>query len=143
MSLPDSLIGYPTTARVAVAWGDMDALQHVNNLVYLRWFETARIAFFGAIGWWDIMNAGGVGPILAKTSCVFRAPVTFPDTIIVGAKATDIASDRFTMQYVVYSEALGRTAALGDARIVSFDYQAGCKAPIPHEVYARLLETVV
>ena len=140
MSRPDSLADYPTTLRVDVAWGDMDALRHVNNLVYLRWFETARIAFFEATGWWDIMNAGGVGPILAKTSCVFRAPVTFPDTIIVGAKATDIERDRFTMQYLVHSEALCRTAALGDARIVSFDYEAGQKAPIPSTVYARLLE---
>ena len=140
MTLPECLSSFPTTVRVPVAWGDMDAFQHVNNLVYLRWFETARIAFFRDIGWWEVMRTHNVGPILAKTSCVFRAPVTFPDHIIVGAKASDPQPDRFTMQYLVYSEAMQQVAALGDARVISFHYDQQCKAPIPAAVYAALLE---
>ena len=39
----------PVSVQIPVAWGDMDAFGHVNNTVYLRWFETARIAFFRAV----------------------------------------------------------------------------------------------
>ncbi|MFO0573679.1 MAG: thioesterase family protein [Polyangia bacterium] len=46
--------------RIVVAWGDMDALGHVNNTVYLRWFESARIA------WWErIAPAVGASEPLA------------------------------------------------------------------------------
>lgn len=138
MQTPPALADFPIVERVPVAWGDMDAFQHVNNLVYLRWFETARIAYFRAAGWTQAVAAGGVGPILARTSCAFRAPLTFPDTIRVGARVEDLGADRFTMIYRVVSERLGVVAAEGDGRIVSFDYGAQKKAPIPAAVRAAI-----
>lgn len=36
---------YPVVVEVPVAWGEMDAYGHVNNIVYFRYFETARIAY--------------------------------------------------------------------------------------------------
>ena len=51
---PD-LADFPIIERIPVAWGDMDAFQHVNNVVYLKWFETARIAFFQAVGWIELI----------------------------------------------------------------------------------------
>lgn len=132
------LAGFPVVERVAVAWGDMDAFQHVNNVVYLRWFETARIAYFGATGWEQSVRQGGIGPILARTGCVFRIPLQFPDTIWVGARVEDLGDDRFTMIYRVVSEAKGAIAAEGDGRIVSFDYGKQVKAPIPAAVRAAI-----
>lgn len=132
------LAGFPIVERVPVAWGDMDAFVHVNNIVYLKWFETARIACFEAIGWLEWMRAHGVGPILARTSCVYRAPVRFPDTVWVGARIDDLGADRFTMIYRVVSEKLGRVAAEGDGRIVSFNYATQSKAPIPAPIRAAI-----
>ena len=45
------LTDFPVTVEVPVAWGDMDALGHVNNAVYFRYFETARIRFFAELDW--------------------------------------------------------------------------------------------
>ncbi|PCC69423.1 acyl-CoA thioester hydrolase [Nannocystis exedens] len=130
---------FPVVRRWPVAWGDQDMFAHVNNVVYFRWFESVRIAFFEAIGWTRGGHTGGVGPILASTSCVFKAPLTYPDTVILGARAEDIGDDRFTMRYRVVSERLDRIAAEGEGRIVSFDYDAGVKAPLPAEIRAALL----
>ncbi|HMV69943.1 MAG TPA: thioesterase family protein [Myxococcota bacterium] len=125
--------------EIPVAWGDMDAFQHVNNTVYLRWFETARIAAFQASGWVAEMERTGVGPILARTTAVFRAPVSWPDTVAVTARLEDLGEDRFTMRYVVESARLGRVAAEGDARIVSYDYRAGTRAPLPPAIRDELV----
>lgn len=129
---------HPIQIRVAVAWGDMDAFQHVNNTVYFRWFESVRIECFRQVGWIDAQARTGVGPILARTQCVYRKPITFPDTVLVGARIEDLGEDRFTMRYRIDSERLGPEAALGEARIVAFDYGAGTKAPIPADVHAAL-----
>jgi acyl-CoA thioester hydrolase len=135
MSATDDLLAdFPVVVDVPVAWGDMDANQHVNNVVYLRWFETARIACFDAIGWTRSMSEGGVGPILARTTCVFRIPLTFPDTVRVGARIEDVGDDRFTMVYRVVSTRHGAVAADGDGRIVAFDYATGTKARLPDAI---------
>ena len=127
------LDGYPITVDVVVAWGDMDAFGHVNNTVFFRWFETARIAFLEAIGF----TAGGdrgIGPILASTSCRFRRPVTYPDTVTVGVRVDDVQTDRFTHRYRVVRAGTGEIVAEGEGVVVAYDYGAGHKAPIPADV---------
>lgn len=139
MPAPDLLEGFPLTLPWPVAWGDMDAFAHVNNVVYFRWFESARLAYFEAIGWTAAMAAGGVGPILARTSCAFRAPLTFPDTVTLAARAVDLGEDRFTMHYRVVSERLGVVAAEGEGRVISYDYRNARKAPLPPAIRAALI----
>ena len=72
---------YPVIIDIPVAWGEMDAFQHLNNVVYFRYFESARIAYFDAIDAMKVMETTGVGPILAETRCRYRIPLTFPDTV--------------------------------------------------------------
>ena len=45
-----TLDSYKIKERYPVHWGDMDAAKHVNNLIYLRWAESARIAFVKEMG---------------------------------------------------------------------------------------------
>jgi len=56
---------YPVIIEIPLAWGEMDAFQHLNNVVYFRYFESARIAYFDAIEAMTVMETTGVGPILA------------------------------------------------------------------------------
>ncbi|MGK7311029.1 MAG: acyl-CoA thioesterase [Candidatus Longimicrobiales bacterium M2_2A_002] len=124
---------YPITVDVPVLWGDMDAFGHVNNTVFFRWFETARITFLEAIGFTAGGDAGGIGPILASTSCRFRRPVTYPATVTVGVRAESVEDDRFTHRYRVV-DSTDEVVAEGVAVVVSYDYGTGEKAPIPAEV---------
>ena len=142
MTSPDLLADYPVVVPIAVAWGDMDAYQHVNNVVYLRWFESARIAYFLATS--VVVDAGmpvGVGPILATATCRFRAPVTFPDSVRVGIRVREVGADRFTMEYAIASDKLGRVVATGDGVVVAVDYATGNKAPLP-AAWRRGIESV-
>lgn len=136
--MTELLADYPITVEVPVAWGDMDAFGHVNNTVFFRWFETARIAFLGAIDFTAGGDAGGVGPILASTQCRFRRPVAFPDTITVGVRVTSLEDDRFSHAYRVVSHALGEVAAEGEGVVVAYDYGTGRKAAIPDAVRAAI-----
>ncbi len=135
---------WPVSVEVPVAWGDMDAFGHVNNTVFLRWFETARIAYFQAIGVADKMEGERIGPILARTAIDFRLPVVFPDTITVSATVQRIGTTSFVMAYRVTSSAHeGAIAAEGEGVIVQLDYGSGAKVPLADALRERIehLET--
>ena len=70
---------YPIVLQQDVIWGDMDAFGHVNNTVYFRYFEDARIAYFDEIGINDFKEKSQLGPILATTHCNFKCPLEYPD----------------------------------------------------------------
>lgn len=124
--------------EIPVAWGDMDAFGHVNNVVYLRWFESGRIAFFEqvAIDHHDV--TAGCAPILARTSCNFMRPLKYPDTVTVQTTIARVGGKSFTMAYRIHSQRLGAVAAEGDGVVVWYDYTAEASAPIPEPLRARL-----
>lgn len=131
---------YPLVIEIPVAWGEMDAFQHVNNIIYFRYFESARIAYFKAVGYTRLMKTSGVGPILAETRCRYRFPLTFPDTVQVGAGISEIGTDRFRMTYAVASRTHKKLAAEGDGIIVSYDYESREKVPLPALLVERIRE---
>lgn len=133
------LAAYPVTLALRVAWGDMDAFQHVNNTVYFRYFESARIAYLERLDVAEFVSLREVGPILHSVNCRFRLPVTYPDTVHVGVRVTALGTDRMIMDQCLVSEQHGKIAAQGDAITVTYDYGKGIKAPIPTLVRERIL----
>jgi acyl-CoA thioester hydrolase len=88
----------------------------------------------------DFVNRNPLGPILASTSCRFRAPLAFPDHLSVGARVARIDEDRFVMFYALYSHRLQKIAAEGEGTIVCFDYRENRKAPLPAELRRKISE---
>ncbi|MBU2622829.1 MAG: acyl-CoA thioesterase [Proteobacteria bacterium] len=131
--------GYPVVIEIPVAWGEMDAFQHLNNIVYFRYFESARIAYFEKLDLLELMTQKGIGPILASTSCKFRIPLTYPDKVLSGAKVSKIEKDRFTMNYIVVSTKLERVAAEGEGLIVAYNYRENKKITIPQNMRDRIM----
>ena len=134
------LEGFPVIVEFPVTWGDMDAMRHVNNVTYFRYFENARIAYFERIKMWNFMEKTGIGPILASTQCRFLAPLSYPDLISVGASVSDIGPDRLTMKYSVASQRLSKIAAEGDGVLVTYDYRNNLKVPVPAELKRNILD---
>ncbi len=137
--MKELLEGFPVVVEIQIQWGEMDAFQHVNNIYYFRYFEIARIMYFDMIRLPEYMKETGIGPILASTSCKYRLPITYPDTISVGAKVTEIAEDRVTMQYRIVSHRHGKVAAEGDGVVVIYNYREAKKTAMPEEIRRRLL----
>jgi len=130
--------GFPVWIALPIQWGDQDAFGHVNNTVYLRWFESARIAYGRRIELGDLTEGRKVGPILAAIACHYRRQLTFPDTVQIGARITRIGRSSLTMEHRVFSEALNAVAAEGDSTLVTFDYAAQKSTPLPADVRARI-----
>jgi acyl-CoA thioester hydrolase len=136
----DLLAGFPIIVEQRVVWGEMDAYQHVNNVVYFRYFENARLEYFRRLNWFEFEDRTGIGPILASTSARFRRPLTYPDTIRIGARVSGMEKDRFTLEHLIVSAALNDVATEGQGTIVTFHYARGEKVPIPNELRRRIEE---
>lgn len=134
----DLLAQFPVVIEIPVAWGDMDALGHVNNTVYFRYFESGRIAYFRQLGFMASVTQAEVGPILGSINCKFKYPVTFPDTVSVGVRTVHVEDDRFVIEHCVVSHAAQRIAAQGEGVIVAYDYRTRKKATLPTEIKQRI-----
>jgi acyl-CoA thioester hydrolase len=139
MPYPDFSL-FPIVVELDVAWGEMDSYAHVNNVVYFRYFENVRIAYLDRIGWMASMLQTGLGPIVASTQARFRKPVSYPDHLLVGARISDIQPDRVTFEYRLVSTKHNAVAAEGEALVVSYDYRAGAKVPIPEAIRKAIKE---
>jgi acyl-CoA thioester hydrolase len=129
---------YPVSVAVPVAWGEMDAFEHVNNVNFARWVETGRVAYFTRLGLMCPQREDGVGPILARLSVDYLRPVSFPDTVRVDATVTRIGKSSLTMAYRIWSQEQHAEAARGEDVIVVFDYTAGRKAPVDEALRAAI-----
>ena len=123
-----------------IEWGDMDALQHVNNIEYFKYFQVARIAYFEKINSDSVFGETPIPLILASTQCKFIYPLTFPDSVSVGVRVDAMADQYFTMKYSVVSHKHQRLAAIGDAKVVMFDYVNNKKASIPSEIRKTIID---
>jgi acyl-CoA thioester hydrolase len=129
------MAGYPVKLEIPVAWGDMDAFGHVNNTVYFRWFESARMAFFEQIGIGS-ERPEKVGPIMASTTCDYLFPVTYPATVTVDAHVQRVGNTSFVMEHLATKD--GTAVARGSVVIVLIDYTTGAKVRVPDEMRAAI-----
>lgn len=131
---------FPIVVTTMVAWGDMDANRHVNNVVYFRYIEHARLKYFTELGFSGMQQQSGIGPILAWTDCRFRRPLAYPDTVSIGMRIRDVQSDRFVMEAIIVSHVQKQLVAEGKQHLVVYDYHNHHKAPLPDVIRQRIEE---
>lgn len=121
----------PHVRPLKVQWGDMDALGHVNNVVYFQYLENMRIAMMEELGIFPRLFHEGGGLVVADSRCRYKAPVVYPDTLHVGIGVQMLGEDRFLLHYDLFSERLQRVAAEAEVVIVSINAASGRKQPMP------------
>lgn len=136
---PAELAIFPVVISLPVQWGEQDLFGHVNNAIYFRWFESARIAYLDRIGLSDLMQRDQIGPILAAIGCNYRRQLKFPDTVDIGSRITRIGRTSLTMSHALRSRAQGAIVADGESTIVAFDYRAQHPVAVPESIRAAIV----
>jgi acyl-CoA thioester hydrolase len=128
------------TMRMAIRWGDMDAMGHVNNTVYFRYFETARIACLEQIG--VLPDPEGEGPVIVNAQCSFIKQLKYPGEIEVttfvgppGRSSFDVTHE---IRLVGADGKAGALHAEGGTKIVWVNFPAEKSVPLPDAVRALL-----
>jgi acyl-CoA thioester hydrolase len=124
-----------------VRFGDLDAMRHLNNVVFLRYFETARIAFIR-----ELLpehdpsrpERDPTGLIFAECRIRYRSPVVFDEVVDIECAVGEVRRSAFE---VLFTMRVGeRLAAEGGGWLVAYDYTAGAPQPLPQGLRARLLD---
>ncbi|KAL7419699.1 hypothetical protein Q5752_005615 [Cryptotrichosporon argae] len=141
--------GYDTRALLEwpIAWGECDMFRHVNNVHYARYFESARLHFLSCLSprlpagvGADVLLGRGTGIILRDLRVRYRAPVTYPDSLVWGVRVHGVwqARARFGMRAAGWSLKDARCAVEADCTSVMYDYENGRKGEMTDELYAVL-----
>lgn len=131
-----NITDFKVQTTIAVQWGEMDAFQHVNNVSYVRWGETARIDYFKAMGFFINKDPKKMkhAPILGFQSVKYISPVVYPDTIVIGTKTAEIKEDRFVLKSYFFSTQQKQLVAIKTHEVIIIDYKLQQKIAIPQEI---------
>lgn len=123
--------------NITVAWGEMDAFGHVNNVQYIRYFETARVRFFEALfdKPWDYQQ--DVKPVVANISCTYKKPITYPDELRLRVWVEELGNASMLMKCEIHSEKVG-LAAIAECTLVYVDFSKQIPVRIPDYLREQL-----
>ncbi|KZP01858.1 Thioesterase/thiol ester dehydrase-isomerase [Calocera viscosa TUFC12733] len=113
-----------------IAWGHLDSFRHLNNVQYVRFFESGRMLLTQRLGEevggakraQDMMQGKGVSIILKSIDVRFRRPVTYPDTLLIAHKPHSFHPTQFTLSCLAYSYSQQRPVCTAEAVCVWYDY---------------------
>lgn len=125
---------------VQVRFRDLDAMNHVNNAVYMTYFEIARLAFWAAVTGEDDVRARGL--ILAEQSCTYRSPARYNEQLRVWIRPTAMRRSSFVYRYRIDERDSGRLIATGRSVQVAYDYAAERSTPLSPELRGALEQAV-
>lgn len=122
---------------IPIRWGDMDAMGHVNNTIYFRYFETIRIAWFEHIGCGP--NPAGEGIVIVNACCNFIKQLEFPGDVLARHYVGHAGRTSFnTYMTLERTDAPGLTYASGGAKAVWVDFPKQKSAPLPEWLRALI-----
>ena len=122
---------------VPLRWGDMDAMGHINNTLYFRYTEIARLEWIFKVG--ASTSLSGEGPVIVNAFCNFLRQLTFPGDARVTLHVAEPGRSSFeTYHTIERTDEPGVLYAEGGARVVWTDYSAKKSAPMPDWFRAHL-----
>ncbi|MDM1249127.1 acyl-CoA thioesterase [Acinetobacter sichuanensis] len=126
---------YPVIYKQNVAWGDMDAFGHVNNVQYYRYIESARIAYFDAL---QVFTEDAL-TVVASSQCKYLKPVFYPDQLTIYTRIDEMRNSAIRMHYILWSEQQNQVVAEGEAVVVFVDKIEMKKMNIPTVLRERII----
>lgn len=125
------------TAFVSVRWGDMDAMVHLNNTVYFRFMEQARVEWLEKLGY-RVNLARSEAAVIVNASCTFLVPITYPATVEVRMFLGSPGRSSLPSYYELRYRGEDRLCAEGAAKIVWVNSASGQSLPLPDAIRLQL-----
>ena len=137
--MSEKLSGYKYKTPIAIRFSDIDAVGHVNNAIYLTYFEEARLKYWREAIEWDISKSG---VIVGRSEVNYLKPITLRDEIFCYVRTTRIGNSSFDIMHVLVklTEHGEEICTTGKTVCISYDYTANKSVSIPQAERARLIE---
>ena len=131
--------GEPFSYLERVRFGDLDAMGHLNNVEFLRFFETARIDYIQQLApGHSPTQRAEFGFIFAECHIAYRSPAFFGDELRTYIEPGELRRSSLRLDFRMVREGDGGLVADGYGVLVGYDYADGRSQPIPDELRERL-----
>ena len=124
---------------IAIRFADIDAFGHVNNAVYLTYFEIARSSYWNEVVQWDWEQ---MGIIIGRAEINYIKPITLNDKVHAYVRTARIGKSSFDLDYLLVKVCNGEEiiCTTGSTACVSFDYRLNISASIPEAHRQKMQE---
>jgi acyl-CoA thioester hydrolase len=127
-----------------VRFGDLDAMQHMNNVEFLRFFETARIEYIATLAPEHAPTSrSAFGFIFAECHIAYRSPAHYGEEIRTFIWPSELKRSSVKLGFEMRVDADERVVADGWGTLVGYDYDAARAQPIPDELRERIEPSLV
>ena len=124
-------------SEIAIRWGDLDAYGHVNNTVFFRFMEQARVEWLASLS--HALKPHGEGPVIINAACTFLVQLNYPGTVVVDLFVGPPGRSSIPTYYQIHCQ--GVLVAEGESKVVWMDFSTGKSVALPREIRALLPTT--
>jgi len=128
---------FPMKVPITVRFRDLDAMGHVNNSVYLTYFEEARVAYY-RVPTGHELDPATFDFVIAEITCTYRSPARLGEVLEVAIRTSEVRSRSFVFEYLITERESNRLVATGRSVQVAYDYAAGRAKSLSEEMIARM-----
>jgi acyl-CoA thioester hydrolase len=137
--MAEKLTDYKYKTPIAIRFSDIDAVGHVNNAIYLTYFEEARLKYWREVINWDMSHSG---VIVGRSEVNYLKPIMLKDEVVCYVRTTRIGNSSFDIMHVLVklTEHGEEICTTGKTVCISYDYKANRSVSIPSAERKRLIE---
>lgn len=121
-----------------IDWSETDSFGHVNNVMFMKYAQAARLNYVEAIGLMKMHRTQKIGFMVAEVNCQFKKELHFPGYVTITTKVAFIKTTSFSLEHTI-ANSDGETVAIAKDVLVVFDFNKNEKCPIPGEI-RKLME---
>ncbi|RZS99613.1 acyl-CoA thioesterase [Aquimarina brevivitae] len=132
---------YKLSLTLRIDWSEMDTYQHVNNINFMKYMQSARVQFWQVSGLQELYNTTKKGPMLVSTKCDFKHPLFFPGNVTIKTKVAYTKNSSFGLLHQLYNDD-GVLCAEGQDVAVCFDFNIDKTFPIPEDIRNEMAKYV-
>lgn len=130
--MAEKLSDYKYKTDIAIRFSDIDARGHVNNAVYLTYFEIGRFNYWRDVARWDLKD---IGIVIGRSEINYLKPVTIDDTLVCYVRVTRIGNSSFDIMHLLVktNDKGSEICTTCKTVCISYDYANNRSIPIPRE----------
>jgi|ERR1700744_321447 len=137
--MSEKISDYRYKTPIAIRFSDIDAVGHVNNAIYLTYFEVARFAYWRDVTQWNLRQDG---IIVGRSEVNYLKPITLDDEIVCYVRTTRIGNSSFDVMHLLVRITPNgeEICTTGKTVCISYDYKTNKSVPIPAKERQRMIE---
>lgn len=126
-----------TQLTLRIDWSELDAFGHVNNVMFMKYIQAARLNFNEHIGLMNLFSAQNIGFMVAETNCQFKKPLHYPGNVTILTKLIFTKNTSYSIEHTLTNNE-GEIVAIGKDILVVYDFNKNEKCLIPSSLLLNI-----